>query len=212
MSTRLLLVRHGQSDWNVEERFQGQQDRPLTDVGRQQAAQVADRLRTEPVAVIYSSPLQRSLHTAFAIAPHHNLPVTTDARLLERSWGPFEGLTRAQALAENPDLSLFLDSPSDHWPGAPPPGLESRAQLAERARRIHDHIVRDHHHQTVVVVSHGALLNAWLRFALGLMPEAPVHFKIGNASITELLLHPNGARTLQTLNEQNHLSPELALR
>ena len=93
--TTLLLVRHGETDWNAVGRLQGQTDRPLNDYGRRQAQQLAAGLADEALEAIYSSDLARARATAEIVGERLGLPVALDADLREKDWGTWEGLTAA---------------------------------------------------------------------------------------------------------------------
>lgn len=94
--TRLLLVRHGETDWNADGRLQGQTDRPLSDFGRKQARRLADELAAEGFEAIYSSDLARARETAEIIGARLGLPVELDPDLREKDWGTWEGLTAVE--------------------------------------------------------------------------------------------------------------------
>ena len=94
--TRLLLVRHGETDWNAAGRLQGQTDRPLSDFGRRQARRLADELATEDFEAVYSSDLARARETAEIVGARLRLPVTLDPDLREKDWGTWEGLTAVE--------------------------------------------------------------------------------------------------------------------
>ena len=94
--TRLLLVRHGETDWNAEGRLQGQTDRSLSDYGRRQARQLADALEGEELEAIYSSDLVRARETAEIVGRRLELPVQLDHDLREKDWGTWEGLTAVE--------------------------------------------------------------------------------------------------------------------
>ena len=91
--TTLLLVRHGETDWNADGRLQGQTDRPLNDYGRRQAQQLAEAFETEGLEAIYSSDLARARETAEIVGERLGLPVALDPDLREKDWGNWEGLT-----------------------------------------------------------------------------------------------------------------------
>src|SRR5579884_1391455 len=91
--TDLLLVRHGETDWNAEGRLQGHTDRPLSDFGRRQAKELAERLSGERVDAIYASDLARARETAEIVGERLGLPVVIDPDLREKNWGSWEGLT-----------------------------------------------------------------------------------------------------------------------
>jgi broad specificity phosphatase PhoE len=94
--TTLLLVRHGETDWNADGRLQGQTDRPLSDYGRRQARQLADELAGEELEAIYASDLSRARETAEIVGKRLGLPVQLDPGLREKDWGSWEGLTAVE--------------------------------------------------------------------------------------------------------------------
>jgi broad specificity phosphatase PhoE len=94
--TTLLIVRHGETDWNADGRLQGQTDRPLSELGRRQARQLAEELGEEKLAAIYSSDLARARETAEIVGERLALPVVLDADLREKDWGTWEGLTAVE--------------------------------------------------------------------------------------------------------------------
>jgi broad specificity phosphatase PhoE len=94
--TTLLLVRHGETDWNADGRLQGQTDRPLSDFGRRQAQQLAEELRGEELEAVYSSDLARARETAEIVGERLGLPVVFDPDLREKDWGTWEGLTTVE--------------------------------------------------------------------------------------------------------------------
>jgi probable phosphoglycerate mutase len=160
MPTRVLLVRHGQSEWNAVGRWQGQQDPPLTDLGRRQARAAAATLGA--LDAVFSSDLQRAAETATIIATELGvLPVVVDPDLRERCAGEWEGLTRAEIEEAWPG---YLDPPADAHVGfAPserkrPPSWEADADVLERALaallRIHEAIGDG----DVLAVTHGGLI------------------------------------------------------
>lgn len=150
--TRIILWRHGQTDHNVEGRFQGQNDIPLNAVGREQAAVAAAELARFEVDAIYASPLSRALTTAQTLAERLGLPVVSDPRLMEVSVGSWEGVLDRDVYAANPDFVAalaagrdFRRSPSGET------GLEVGARMGQALREI----AEAHTGQTVVVASHG---------------------------------------------------------
>src|SRR5215467_14607337 len=96
MATTLLLVRHGETDWNADGRLQGQTDRPLSDFGRRQARQLAEELDGEQFEAIYSSDLARARETAEIVSERRGLAVRLDPDLREKDWGNWEGLTAVE--------------------------------------------------------------------------------------------------------------------
>jgi broad specificity phosphatase PhoE len=163
----LYLVRHGETDWNVEGRLQGQKDIPMNDLGRVQAEEAARRLkglvaRVDDLAY-WASPMGRTretmeiLRTALGLAA---LGYRLDDRLVELTFGEWEGLTWKQVRKSDPGRAALRER--DKW-GYVPPGGESYAMLAERVRPILDEVVRP-----TVIVSHGGVARTLLTFACGM--------------------------------------------
>ena len=148
--TRVLLVRHGQSEWNAEGRWQGQADPPLTDLGRLQAREAAGALGT--VDAVWASDLQRAVETATIIADQLGVgPVVVDPDLRERDAGEFSGLTRPEIAARFPG---YLDD------GRRPPGWEPDEALVARAWRALHAIAAEVPGGDVLVITHGGLVYA----------------------------------------------------
>lgn len=150
--TELWLIRHGQTDWNVAGRYQGQADIPLNETGLAQAAALAAQLNGKPFSAIYSSDLMRTRQTADALAAHTGLPVRLDSRLREIHQGDWEGLYIKDVVAAHPEArSEFLSNPG----AARAPGGESVLEVSNRViAAVHD-IAANHPHGRVLVVSHG---------------------------------------------------------
>jgi probable phosphoglycerate mutase len=108
--TELLLVRHGETDWNAVGRLQGHTDRPLSDYGREQARRLAEELAGEEFAAIYASDLARARETAEIVAERVRLPVVLDPGLREKDWGTWEGLTST----ERAGVELVGESTEEH--------------------------------------------------------------------------------------------------
>jgi probable phosphoglycerate mutase len=162
VTTRILLVRHGQSTWNADGRWQGRADPPLSELGIRQSEVAAEAVLMAEVRAVWASPLVRAHGTAQRIAEHRSLPVEVDDRLAERDAGEWTGLTRVQIEAE--------------WPGylaerRRPPGFEDDEALVRRARAALRTIADAHPGTTTLVVSHGGVIRAVER-SLG-APDAP---------------------------------------
>jgi broad specificity phosphatase PhoE len=134
--TELLLVRHGETDWNAEGRLQGHTDRPLNAWGREQAKRLADRLEGEPIDAVYASDLSRARETAEILGERLGLTVVIDPDLREKDWGNWEGLTGP----ERDQVEFVGESTQDH---------------SERMLRAVRRIVERHPGQRVLVVTHG---------------------------------------------------------
>jgi len=132
----LLIVRHGETDWNASGRLQGHTDRPLNDYGRRQAAELAQRLESDDVAAIYASDLSRAKETAEIVGARLGLAVALDPDLRERNWGSWEGLTPGERDA----VEFEGETPEEH-----------RERIMRAVRRIAER----HPGQRIVVVTHG---------------------------------------------------------
>ena len=154
--TTLLLARHGETDWNRELRIQGSSDIALNELGLEQARALAAELAGVPLDAIYSSDLARARETAEAVASTHDLEIRFDPRLLERSFGSWEGFTRDDIVA--------LPEGSRH-------DGESDEEVRARVLAAIDEIAHAHAGQQVLVVSHGGALNTLWHHALGVRIE-----------------------------------------
>jgi 2,3-bisphosphoglycerate-dependent phosphoglycerate mutase len=182
-ATRIILVRHGETDWNATGRMQGQTDTPLNPLGRAQAQRAAQRLVREPIRAIYSSDLARALETATIIGQALGLPVVTSPRLRERCYGAWEGLTSREIQAGYPEQ--FAEWRTGAMDVAPPEG-ETRGQLLARALVELQHIGQRHAGEAVVVVTHGGLCYVLLNHILSSINGNRLEFTFGNASIHTL--------------------------
>jgi alpha-ribazole phosphatase len=157
--TKLILVRHGETDWNIAGRYQGQADPPLNAKGRAQAEELAAQLTGTHIDAIYSSDLQRARETAETIGRKLNLPVQIDKGLREMNQGEWEGLLVADAQARSPrEWAARKSDPLN----ARAPGGESVAEVASRIRAAIDETARKHPAETVLIVSHGLALATFL--------------------------------------------------
>jgi broad specificity phosphatase PhoE len=161
--TTILLARHGESDWNVELRWQGHADRPLTRRGRAQADALADRLETYPLAAIYSSDLRRALDTARTVADRHGIDVVTRGDLREVDVGSWSGRTRAELESRFPEQIARWENGAKGWDDG-----ESYEQMAARIIRAVGEIATEHPGDHVLVVSHGGSVRAVHAHALGM--------------------------------------------
>jgi broad specificity phosphatase PhoE len=167
VTATILLARHGESDWNRAGRWQGFADRPLTELGRRQAAELAARLRDIPLDAVYSSDLERARTTAEPVAEAQELSVTTLPALREVYVGSWQGLTRAEAQERFPDDFRVWQNGGTGWPDG-----ETYAQMSERAVTSVLEIGARHDGARVLVVSHGGPIRAIHAAALGVTVEA----------------------------------------
>jgi broad specificity phosphatase PhoE len=153
--THLLLIRHGETDWNVEGRWQGQADVPLNARGKQQAINIARRLHCTEIHAIYASDLQRAWQTARALARLNNLPICSDTRLREIDQGEWEGLLIDEIRSKYAqEFHRRRKNPLQ----VAPPGGETTLQVQERVLGVLTYILEKHPDQTVAIVSHGFVI------------------------------------------------------
>ncbi len=162
---RLLLIRHGEVDANVEFRFLGRRDDPLNENGLEQAERLATLAAVLPIDMIYSSPKDRAHATALAIAGAADAALRTDDRLVELDFGDWEGLTRQQIIDGDPGRREFILR-WDRDPSLAAPGGESLTAVQERVVGFADDMVQSHAGATLAVVSHMGPIKALLCAAL----------------------------------------------
>jgi len=195
----LWLVRHGESTWNLDRRFQGAYDAPLSPRGRAQAAALAERLAGTAFDALYTSPLSRARDTADACARVLGVAPRAVDDLREIGLGAWEGETVDAILAREADAyRRWLDTPVEH----PPPGGEPLATLAERVRRTLDALAASHAGGRILVVSHGGAIGSVLCAWLGRPLNTIWRLKLDNASISRVAL-PEGQ--VLAVNETAHL-------
>jgi len=199
--TELIAIRHGQTEWNLEGRHQGQMDSDLSVLGVRQALALARRLVKVPFHAIYSSDLLRALHTAEYIARKTGHSIRVDRRLRERHFGIFHGLTVAEIRVRYPNEYLQFRSGD---PDYVIPDGESVRQKYDRVIQCARQIVQANLGRRVIVVTHGGVLDALFRFTVGLSLSIPRRFRLLNAGLNTFLI-VNGAWTLGTWGDVGHL-------
>jgi len=199
----LILVRHGETEWNAQRRYQGQSDVPLSEVGMQQAELAAERLVDQKIDAIYASDLKRAWKTANIIAEKHNLKIISEPRLRELKFGILEGLTFDQAEAQYPEMvSAWLDDFNNT-----PEGAEMIQAFNARIISLLEYLRQEHNGQVVLLVGHGGSLSEILRVVLGLSREKRWHLEMDNASLSEVLIAEEYI-SLKRLNDTCHLTIE----
>ncbi|KAI5418847.1 phosphoglycerate mutase-like protein 4 [Lathyrus oleraceus] len=200
----IVVVRHGQTIWNFEGKCQGQLDIELNEVGKQQAAAVADRLSMEPkISAVYSSDLKRALETAETIASRcGGLEVVKDLDLRERHMGSLQGLVFSESEKTNPIGYNILKSRNENQ--EIPGGGESLDQLYERCKSAVLRIGRKHKGERVVVVSHGASIEVLYKWACA---DGKYAGNIRNASITVFHLYGDDKWVVKLWADISHLTP-----
>ena len=199
--TRVILLRHGETVWNLEGRYQGQLDSPLTPVGLAQARALGKRLAGMKFAALYSSDLGRARQTAACLVEFSAHEVRIEPRLRERHLGIFQNLGKAGLKEKFPDeYRLFKSGGPDH---VIPQG-ESGRQAANRTNTCLEELALRHAGETIVVVAHGGTISALLRHTLAIPLEAPRRFARSNAS-WNLFNFEDGKWFLETWGDVSHL-------
>jgi probable phosphoglycerate mutase len=203
--TRIIAIRHGETDWNAAARIQGHTDIALNARGLQQAQLAAQALADEAIAAVYASDLQRAWQTAQAIAAPHGLAVVRDPALRERCFGQFEGHSFAALEPLHPELCA-------RWRHRDPtfaaPGGETLLDFAKRAQDALRQIAARHPGQLIVLAVHGGVLDAFYRAATGQELQAPRSFELRNAALNRLL-YAQGQITLVGWGDTAHLDSSL---
>lgn len=202
--TELLLIRHGETLWNQQGRMQGQNDSPLTPLGLQQARQLARRLKNVSFTALYSSDLGRAHQTARCIADATGHEIVADEGLRERHFGIFEGLTNTEIRNRHPELyELF----AKRLPDFVMPQGESATQFMARCVGALERIAARHVDETIVVVSHGLVLDSVYRTAVKMPIETPRGFPLLNCSVNTFHYDGNDWRAAAVC-DVSHLSDD----
>ena len=199
--TKVILTRHGITQWNIDKKYQGQSDTPLSKEGLEQAKKLAKRLSTEKIDAVYSSDLSRAQKTAECIASKHGLNVKTTPKLREILFGDWEGLTFAeidgkwhktfQDLFTNPDTIVI-------------PGGESFLEVQKRAYEAFLDIIKKHPDETVVIVSHGGTIGTIFCSILELNLKHIFSIRQDNAAVN-IIEYSNDRAFITLVNDNHHL-------
>jgi probable phosphoglycerate mutase len=192
--TTILLVRHGETDWNRERRIQGQTDTPLNDLGREQARALAAELADERIDAVYASDLSRARETAEILAERLDLPVVLDAALRERDFGNWEGQTVAELDRSWPGaFARWHTGGEGEWQGG-----EGHAELAERVRGAVRRLAAAHPGDRILLVAHGGPMRILLMDAEGLpYPDARDRVRlIANCDLSRIAVENGTVRRL----------------
>lgn len=202
-SLRLFVVRHGETAWNAQRRFQGHTDVPLSEVGIVQARALRERLRDEPLTAVYASDLTRASGTASVLAEPHGLQVHLTPDLRETMLGDWEGLNddEIRARGEGPLLDAYRCDPTAFRP----PSSEPVDAVCRRICSVRDAIERAHPSGSVVVVGHGGSLRALFCDALRAPVRCMFGFSLENASLS-LIEYTASRTTLRFVNVTCHLT------
>jgi phosphoserine phosphatase len=199
--TKLYLVRHGQTAWNVGELFRGRADIPLDETGRREAGLVGDALREATIHAVYSSPLSRSFETAQYIAKFHNLPVEPLEAIIDIGYGDWEGLSNEKVRESYPELhKLWHEQPHKvRFPRG-----ESLDEVRARAMTAVSRLMVKHKDQTMVLVAH-RVPNKVICCALIGLDNSHFWRIQQDTACTSLFTHKNGEWIVTFLNDTSYL-------
>lgn len=217
VGTRLLLLRHGQTDLSVQRRYSGRRDVPLTDLGREQADRAAKYLcemkiiADQPnatagapptnIAAVVTSPLDRARSTAVAVANSLDVPLQVHEDLVETDFGAWEGLTFFEAAQQDPQLhAAWLGDPS-----VAPPGGESFDTVADRVSAVCRELITGYPGRQLVVVSHVTPIKTLLRQALAVGPALLYRLHLDLASLSVAEFYADGAAAVLGVNNTSYL-------
>ena len=198
--TRLLLIRHAQTEWNIQRRFQGHGDSPITEEGQEQLQRLKSRLAGVEFDVVYSSDLGRTMETSQMLSGKQ---MVEEPRLRERGVGILEGLNLEQIMADHAEaFRAFRSGDKDHQIE----GGESLQNALNRAWTFLEEMPEKHPGAELAAVSHAGLIRLICKQILGLALDAPNFFQIPNTSLTQLIFSPKDRRwSLECLADTTHL-------
>ena len=204
--TQFIIVRHGETEWNIKGIRQGHLDSRLTERGVAQAKALATRLGREKFSALYSSDLGRALETAREIADVTRHEIVTEPLLRERHLGIFQGLSGDEIDAKYPAERRLMRTMG---PGYVIPDGESMVQQVERNVGFLDALAQKHSGETVVIVTHGGVVSGFFRHTLAIPLDAPRRFEFVNAGLN-IFAHEDGNWMLLTWGDVSHLAPGAA--
>ena len=186
--TEIILIRHGETEWNSQKRMQGHSNSDLSEVGRGQIQALGELMKNVSFDHIYSSDSLRTSQTAEAITQYSGHTLQFDQRIREKNLGVFEGLTSTEAKERHPEIYRLFKTAGPNY--VIDEG-ESTQQLLERALEFIEEIRLRHPQERVVMVTHGGVVRVLMKHALGLSIDAPTRFIIKNTGIFGLIWNEN---------------------
>ncbi len=187
---RLIIVRHGETEGNVRGIVQGHTHGKLTELGRDQARNVALELKDEDIAVIFSSDLRRAVHTAREIAKYHKVPINHVKELRERNFGVLDGRGREEFFAAEEASGLAR---AEYRPF----GGESFLDLEKRIKKFTDELYRKYKNKTVLIITHSSTIRCFMTIYLHVPPEKATVMRTKNAGILIIEVDKSGARKIK---------------
>lgn len=201
MSTRVCIVRHGETDWNKERRIQGQIDIPLNETGRAQALAMAFNAAHHSFSAIYSSDLQRAQETAQALGEREGQDIKTLIGLRERHYGIFQNVVKDEAEEKYPQTYALYSARDPHYNFE---SGESLLAFRERVLNTFDWLVKHNQNQQIAVVCHAGLLDIMFRHTTNRPLQTERDFTIPNCALN-WLSHDGANWHLERWDDHHHL-------
>lgn len=197
------LLRHGETEWNAQNRFCGRSDVPLSDLGRWQAQRLGERLKSVPLEALYASPLKRAMETARLISAMTGLEPIVDERLVEINYGHWEGKTLAEIMRDHP--AVYKAWRAD--PGqVAPPGGESGIEAQRRVVPFLEALAAKHGEQHIAVVFHKTVCRLAVCHFLGMSPSDYRRRLTMDNTALNIVQSRDGGWQMVTYNDTSHLS------
>lgn len=205
--TKIYLIRHAEAEGNLYRRIQGHWDGSITPLGLQQIDALAQRFRREHIDALYCSDLSRARATAEAITRYHDIPAVVTPRLTEICMGVWEGRAWGDIEHEFPEQMRWFNTDPDRWSV---PGCEPIRDVQKRMKRAIEDLAARHDGQTIVLVSHGMAIRAYLCTVLGIPNSEMATLPYGDNTSVSLLLVDGERTTVEYYNDNRHLPPALS--
>jgi alpha-ribazole phosphatase len=200
--TKVVFIRHGQTEWNVNGRYQGQSDVPLSPAGEEQARLLAAHFPVGHIDAVYASDLKRAMFTAQAVADKFGLPVRQEPAFRELCFGDWEGLTYEEITSQWADaMANFMNHPDI----MEIPNGETFPEVQARAMKRLNEIIALHEGQTIAVTAHGAVLRTILTAALHMPLQYLWSIRQFNTAINIVRYDRDANPTVELLNGNAHL-------
>lgn len=203
---RLYLIRHGETDWNKQKKFQGWTDIDLNENGKMQAELLGERFKDIKVDEIYSSPLQRSVNTAKPIAQIKNLSIIENENFKEINFGEWEGLTVSEIYEKaGEDFVTFMKKPEE----GTFPGDGSFANVTKRIAEGLEEVLDGKEDKNIVIVSHGGIVRLTISYLMNFPGDWYNKTWIDNTSVSVIELSKNRGNLLRVLNDFSHINSDI---
>ena len=205
--TEIVLIRHGETLWNIEGRIQGHLDSPLTEIGLSQAQALGQYLKSQQFAALYSSDLGRAYETARCISKPNGLPIMIERQLRERNFGILQGVLKDTLASKFPEAYRYYRA---HEPEYVVPKGESFKQFNTRCVKCFENLARKHVGERILVVAHGGVLVSLFKHTLNIPLNAPRRFLSLNSSIN-VFSYQNETWMLEVWGDLSHLQGKRSL-